>query len=387
VTVGEPSSRQLRALLAVGRAVAHARDVTTVLDRIAKEAAHVVRAEGASILLVRVRNQPFHVAGAFRLGEAYRTAIEKPSLQAWKHAGPPLLAIEGNEQIVVENTSADARYSPWRRVARAEGYKSIVSTPLVAPDHRVIGTLDTYRAREGPWAKADLQMLSLFAQHAASAIQAARLIDRQRHQVEALRRVVGTMREQSHEHANRLHTIAGLLALGEYASAHEFVQGLAEARRTDQREIIERIRQPTICALLIAQTGIAEQRGISFKLSPKARLSQLPPSLDEAGAVTILGNLVDNAFDAVANVAERRRQVVVSFVETSSAATWRVRDHGGGIPASVRTQVLRRGYSRKAAHDGIGLYLVADTVARSRGELRVRHHKEGTSFSVVFPRD
>ena len=228
-------STQLESLLRVSRAVAHGDDLRATLDSVAREAAHVADATSASILLRRNagpgREQPFELIGAYGLGRAYRSAIEHPNPVRYESPGPSFLAMERDEQMVVEDTLTDERYGPWRSVARREGYRGFVSTPLHAGGGRVIGSLDVYRASAGPWANQQLQLLALFVRHAAFALEAARLIDEQRQQLHALRRVVRTFEEQSHEHANRLHTIAGLLAIGEQEHARQLVAGLESARR------------------------------------------------------------------------------------------------------------------------------------------------------------
>jgi signal transduction histidine kinase len=382
-------STELESLLRVSRAVAHGDDLRATLDSVAREAADVADATSASILLRRNtgpgRERPFELIGAHRLGSAYRSAIEHPNPLRYDSQGPSFLAMELDEQMVVEDTLTDARYGPWRSVARREGYRGFVSTPLHAGDGRVIGSLDVYRAAAGPWANEQLQLLALFVRHAAFALEAARLIDEQRQQLHALRRVVRTFEEQSHEHSNRLHTIAGLLAIGEHKHARQLVAGLQSAREADGRRIAERIGEPTIRGLLTAQTTIAEQRGLSLRLTDRSRLDQLPPTLNEATAVTILGNLLDNAFDAVATLPRERRRVVVSFLQRKDDSVWRVRDFGPGIPAEVVEHLFARGVSGKPRHAGLGLHLVAQAVAQAGGRIAMRRLDPGTSFTITLP--
>jgi signal transduction histidine kinase len=381
---------ELDSLLRVSRAVAHGDDLRVTLDRIAREAARVADARSASILLRRSspsgEEQPFEVVGAYRLGPAYRSAIEHPTPLRRHSPGPSFLAMANDQQVVVEDTSTDERYAPWRPLALREGYRGFVSTPLHAPDRRVIGSLDVYREAPGPWDRAQLRLLALFVRHAAAALHTARLIDRQRQQLHALRHVVRTLEEQSHEHANRLHTIDGLIAIGEYEHARRLVAALQAGREGDERRISERIQDPTVRGLLVAQTAIAEQRGLALRITDRSRLARLPSTIDEAAAVTILGNLLDNAFDAVADLPHARRRVVVSFSETPRTTIWRVRDYGRGIPDDARREVFGRGKTSKARHLGLGLHLVAESVAQAHGRISVRHLSPGTSFAVSLPR-
>lgn len=382
-------SSELDSLLRVSRAVAHGDDLRATLDRVAREAARVASARSASILLRRRTpegiDMPFEIIGAYGLGHIYHEAIERPDEIKFHSPGPMLAAMDGDEQVVVEDTLTYERYAPWRSVAEREGYRAFVSTPLHASDRRVIGTLDVYRTDPGPWDNATLQMLALFVRHAAAALETARLIDRQRQQLLALRHMVRTLEEQSHEHANRLHTMDGLIAIGEYDHARRLVASLQSGREADQRRIADRVHEPTVRGLLVAQTAIAEQRGLALRITDSSRLDDLPPTVDEATAVTILGNLLDNAFDAVAELPRARRRVVVSLTQTAKACVWRVRDYGSGIPQEAIEAVFARGVSGKSDHIGLGLHLVAESVARAHGTISVRRVKPGTSLTVTLP--
>lgn len=382
-------SSELDSLLRVSRAVAQGGDLGATLDQVAREAARVADAKAASILLRRRvhggSEKPFEVIGSYRLGRAYQSAIEHPNPERYRSPGPTFLAMEYDEQVVVEDTQVDERYKPWRAVARREGYRGFVSTPLHGRGVEVIGTLDVFRTTPGPWENGQLQLLALFVRHAESALQTARMIEGQRQQLHALRRVVRVLEEQSHEHANRLHTIGGLLAIDEHDHAREFVASLQSTREEDRRRISERIQEPTIRGLLTAQTAIAEQRGVALAITDRSRLERLPGALDEASAVTIVGNLLDNALDAVATAPPSRRRVVASFLSHPKTSTWRVRDYGDGIPSDRRDQLFARGVSGKSNHTGLGLHLVAETVARAGGRITVRHLDTGTSFTVSLP--
>ncbi|MGH2946487.1 MAG: sensor histidine kinase [Solirubrobacteraceae bacterium] len=220
--------------------------------------------------------------------------------------------------------------------------------------------------------------------HAAAALQTARLIDRQRQEFAALKHIVRTLEEQSHEHANRLHTLDGLIAIGEYDHARRLVASLQSTRELVQRRIAERVHEPTLRGLLVARTAVAEQRGLKLRITDRSRLERIPPTVDEASAVTILGNLLDNALDAVAGLPRGRRRVVVSFTSSRTTTTWRVRDYGSGIPDGG-TEVFARGVTRKANHSGLGLHLVAEAVNRAHGTIAIRHLNPGASFTVRLP--
>ena len=180
----------------------------------------------------------------------------------------------------------------------------MVSVPLPA-GAEIIGSLNVYRPHPGPWPERELELLRFFGEHAASAIRTAQTIERQTRQVDALARLVRGLREQTHEHANHLHAVRGLLALGAPDEALRFVEDLETAHHVAYGSISSAIGQQVIAGLLLAERTVAQQRGIALDIDDASRLERLPARLTDADAVTIIGNLLENAFDAVAGLTPR----------------------------------------------------------------------------------
>jgi len=103
--------------------------------------------------------------------------------------------------------------------------------------------------------------------------------------------------------------------------------------------------------------------------------------------VTIIGNLVDNAFDAVAEV-DGERRVTVDSVVRDGAVVLTVADTGPGLRPGAVDEVFRRGYSTKEGtperRRGLGLALVAQAVQRAGGSLDVGG-PPGAVFTVRLP--
>src|SRR6185437_6150027 len=77
-----------------------------------------------------------------------------------------------------------------------------------------------------------------------------------------------TLRAQSHEFANRLHTLVGLVELGHYAEAVEFVTGLSAARGELTDQLVEAIGEPKLAALVLAKVSLACERDVRLRLMP-----------------------------------------------------------------------------------------------------------------------
>lgn len=373
-------------MLTVSHAVAQGGPLADVLDRIAAEAAGVVEgADRSSIILIEGREHRFRLAGSFGLTETYRQLMSTGVAKLLPGEGPSGVAFETRAPVVIDNLAADPRMDSWRwrDIAREESYCAIVSLPLIAAGN-VVGTLNVYRTEAGPWTEQEVGLLAFFAEHAAGAVETAQLLDQRNHQLAALRRVVRMLREQTHEHANRLHAVGGLLALGEVDEAKEFLHVLESSHAQIRNALDARVHVPTVAGLVFAVAIVAGQRGIALTLTPDSSLRALPPTLTETQVVTILGNLLDNAFDAVATMPPERREVMLHLDDHDGAMVIEVTDLGDGLPSGM-PEVFDRGVSFKRGHAGIGLALVADAARAAMGEVEAIPEEGRTTVRVSIP--
>ncbi|MGW6547186.1 sensor histidine kinase [Streptomyces massasporeus] len=198
--------------------------------------------------------------------------------------------------------------------------------------------------------------------------------------------LIDALRAQDHEHANRMHTLLGLLELEMYDDAVEFVGEVVGDHRATAEQVTERIEDPLLAALLVGKATVAAERGVALWVSDRTRL---PDRLvDPQGLVTVVGNLVDNALDAVAGTPHAR--VEVELRAKGRTAILRVRDTGPGIPPEHRELIFNTGWSTKKppAHRerGIGLSLVRRLAERQGGSATVGEaHGGGAEFTVVLP--
>ncbi|GAA3767113.1 ATP-binding protein [Streptomyces phyllanthi] len=205
-------------------------------------------------------------------------------------------------------------------------------------------------------------------------------------ELDSTRGLIDALRAQDHEHANRMHTLLGLLELEMYEDAVEFVGEVVGDHRATSEQVTEKIHDPLLTALLVGKATVAAERGVALSLSNR---TFLPDQLiDPRGLVTIVGNLVDNALDAVAGTPHAR--VEVELRAEARTAVLRVRDTGPGVPVEQRELVFADGWSTKKppAHGkrGIGLSLVRRLAERQGGSARVGEADGGgAEFTVILP--
>src|SRR3954469_16858513 len=170
---------------------------------------------------------------------------------------------------------------------------------------------------------------------------------RDRTEVETLARELGAtkaladaLRAQTHEAANRLHVIAGLIELGRAQEAIELAGSEAATAQDLLGRLGEGIEEPVLVALLLGKTATARERGVTLTVEPGARLCAGFPPTELA---TIVGNLVDNALEALGP--DREGHVTITLADDGAHATIEVRDDGPGLPEG--TAIFEPGVTTK----------------------------------------
>ncbi|OZM71488.1 histidine kinase [Amycolatopsis antarctica] len=203
-----------------------------------------------------------------------------------------------------------------------------------------------------------------------------------------------TLRAQAHEFTNRLHTIAGLIELGEYDEVRNYVDLVSRAHDDWHEQVSARIADSAVAALLIAKASLAAEHGVGLRLTDESGLGPVDDALS-IDLVTVVGNLIDNALDALRghdgdaggrDAGEDWVEVAVSHEAERVSVV--VRDSGPGVAPEIATEVFTHGFTTKAAESGgqrgLGLALTRQTCIRRGGSVNV-HNRGGAVFTAVLP--
>ncbi|QPG35145.1 sensor histidine kinase [Vibrio europaeus] len=205
------------------------------------------------------------------------------------------------------------------------------------------------------------------------------------------------LRSQTHEHRNKLNTISGMVQMGEL-EAVQYLIGQETAHYQALIEFLrETIKEPLIAGMLLGKTERARELGLQLVVEEGSRLEPLPQRINPEDLVTILGNLIDNAFDATRDAITRdplfpadRRLVEVSISDYGNEVILEVVDQGCGLPDNVSVDSLvERGVSSKdSSTRGVGLFLTNQLATRYHGELEMMNNKDcGARMTVYLPKD
>jgi two-component system CitB family sensor kinase len=206
-----------------------------------------------------------------------------------------------------------------------------------------------------------------------------------RRELDLTRHVTDTLRAQAHEFSNRLHTIAGLIELGEAEEAVRFVHRISSSRSELTEAVMTAVRDPSVAALLIAKASQAAELGVELRIAADSSLPVLDADLS-GDVATVVGNLVDNAMDAASTAAERWVEVELGVVDGDVDVV--VRDSGPGVPPGMEREIFRRGVTTKGdgatGERGIGLSLVHLVCTRRGGDVAATSDG-GSTFTARIP--
>ncbi|HHF2958506.1 TPA: ATP-binding protein [Vibrio diabolicus] len=205
------------------------------------------------------------------------------------------------------------------------------------------------------------------------------------------------LRSQTHEHRNKLNTISGLVQMGELDAVQKLI-GQETAHYQAMIEFLrDTVKDPLIAGMLLGKTERARELGLQLVVEEGSRLEPLPEWLNSEDLVTILGNLIDNAFDATltsirdeSNVASERRNIDVSVSDYGNEVILEVIDQGCGLPSDIEPQALfKKGVSTKSRQNrGVGLHLVNQLATRYHGHVEMMPNTNyGTRITVYLPKE
>ncbi|WP_258142666.1 sensor histidine kinase [Arthrobacter sp. MYb227] len=204
-------------------------------------------------------------------------------------------------------------------------------------------------------------------------------------ELESMTTLAEALRAQTHEHANRLHTVATLIELGREREALEFAVADRQESQRLTDEFVQAIDEPYLTSLLVGKAAQSHERGITLTMSASGLLPK--GALDAKDLVTITGNLLDNAFDAAAG--SELRRVWADFAADEDTVVISIADSGPGLDTDLLEEFFRLGASSKpvvpgSGSRGLGLALVRQAVARLGGSLEV-DNDAGAIFTVTLP--
>jgi len=197
------------------------------------------------------------------------------------------------------------------------------------------------------------------------------------------------LRAQTHEYSNRLYTLLGLIQLGSYKEAIDFISKEVDVTQGFIQFLMKEIPDPIIAGFILGKVSLASELKVNFSIDRESSFKDLPHEISRDSLVTIIGNLVNNAFEAVRENGDREKRVTLFLTDLGKELIIEVEDNGKGIEGNNNEQIFKQGFTTKdkSSNAGIGLSLVQNAINSLDGYITFSSNEgEGTIFTVAIPK-
>ena len=200
------------------------------------------------------------------------------------------------------------------------------------------------------------------------------------------RYLVDSMRANNHDFTNKLHVILGLIQMEMYDEATSYIQNITMVQRETISKVMNCINEPAIAALLIGKIARASELNVKFVLREGCYYSSADISLPSEVLVTVIGNLIENAFESMNDMNyDGQKELLFGMYSKPGALLITADDTGSGISDSNIGRIFENGFSTKGSGRGTGLYQVKNLIEAAGGKINVESQEGiGTSFTVSF---
>jgi len=198
-----------------------------------------------------------------------------------------------------------------------------------------------------------------------------------------------TLRSQSHEYANKLHTIAGLIQIDAKDEALELIGQESKGIQDLVHLLVDAVPDPILAGCILGKFNRARELGLELVVDRESHMVDIPELLPRERLVTLLGNLLDNAFEAtrlqLKQNTDGKRTIRLTMSDYGNDLIFEIDDSGDGIPVEEQQRIFEKGVStKKESGHGYGLFLVSTILKELHGQISLDNHESGGGRVIVY---
>ena len=204
------------------------------------------------------------------------------------------------------------------------------------------------------------------------------------------RYLVDSMRANNHDFTNKLHVILGLIQMEMYEEAASYIQNITMVQRENISGVMNAVADPAVAALLIGKIARASELNVRFVLREGSHYAPSDMGLPSEMLITVIGNLLDNAYDAMNRDKdfEKEKELLFGIYSDPGAVVITVDDTGTGIRKEDIGHIFEKGWSTKGEGRGTGLHQIREMIENAGGTISVESEEGvGTSLTVSCTRE
>lgn len=319
--------------------------------------------------------EPYEISAQFKQRQAMLQSLKEGVIAVDADGRVTLLNHAARQMLLTNNPSGETSHGPLMdelltvlktgnalqdRELGHNGLLLLCNTVPVRSQGTVIGAISTFRDKT----------------------EVSQLMQR----LDGMVNYVDALRTTSHEFMNKLHVILGLLNMKSYDKLEGYVLQTAQNYQTDIGAIQHRIKSPVVAGFLLGKINRAKERGFTLTLADESLVPENPNAKQVTVLVTVLGNLIENALDAMSNQAEGEVSLLLHYQD--GWLIGEVSDDGPGIEPDHIEAIFRKGFSTKGDNRGVGLFLASQQLTELGGTITVESEPGVfTQFFVHLPWD
>ncbi len=224
-------------------------------------------------------------------------------------------------------------------------------------------------------------MLRMLMQARADAIRSTQEV-----YFDDINNMFASVRGQRHDFLNHVQVIHAMAQMGKIDQLQAYTATLVQ----ETREVSDIMNHtvPALAAFAKTKTTMALGYGIAFTCELPKEWDVPDTAIHMLDMIKIIGNLVDNGFDATMKLPAGQRAVHVAICSDQGEVKITIANSGHPIDDDMRTRMFQAGYSTKGeGHSGLGLAIVQERVRHYRGQLDVRSDPDNgmTTFEIRLP--
>ncbi|WP_281368171.1 DcuS/MalK family sensor histidine kinase [Neobacillus endophyticus] len=192
------------------------------------------------------------------------------------------------------------------------------------------------------------------------------------------------LRAQSHEFMNKLHVILGLVQLEKYEKLSEYINQISGHLQNEVGYIVSKVKDPALAGFILGKMSYAREFGAELTFTGEGILPEPYNPEVTHELITILGNLIDNALEALMKQEEKKLSVHFDYYDHELSLE--VSDNGAGMNEEMSSKIFSKGFSTKGTNRGLGLFLVKRSLEKLHGDIDLfTKEGEGTRFILTIP--
>lgn len=272
-----------------------------------------------------------------------------------------------NIQSVLPNTKLlrvmETGHEQLNRVMTINGTKTLVNRIPIINNGKITGAVASFK----PFEEMDLVA----------------------NELSQVKRYIESLRAQTHEYNNFLYTISGLIQLKEYEEALYLIHSERQGNHALISYINEHIKDTFISGLIIGFYNRAKELKVTLLLDEDSDCGKLGHLIEKHLLISILGNLVTNAFEAVEHLEEEERIVRIYIYESEKEVVCEIEDSGDGISEEMVDEIFKIKQSTKDKElRGYGLHIVQENLKVLNGSIAIeKGDLGGALFIVSIPKE